>query len=328
MNCRLASRHLLASAAMLVATPVFAQDTAQSPANDDPEPIVVVGALTDVAIDRAEIELTQANDLNDLFRNVPSVAVGGSLGIAQKIYVRGLEDSLLNVTIDGAPQRGTLFHHIGRVTIEPELLESVEVQAGAGEATSGFGAVGGSIRFRTVDPVNLLRSGRNYGAIAKAGWFSNDGYKLSATAYARLFGDVGEEDVGIWRFDFDPAGSPDPVSVAKVDRQRITDDVEGLTIMRDGAHSYLIASSQGDDTYAVFRIEPAGETYVGRFAITESGGIDGITSTDGIDAWSGPIGDYPEGLIAVHDDMDQPTRGQQNFKLMDWRDIKRAVHLP
>ena len=140
---------------------------------------------------------------------------------------------------------------------------------------------------------------------------------------------VGEEDVGIWRFDFDPKGSPDAVSVAKVDRQRITDDVEGLTIMRDGANNYLIASSQGDDTYAVFRIEPAGgETYLGRFAIAERGEIDGVTSTDGIDAWSGPIGTYPEGLIAVHDDIDQPNRGQQNYKLVDWRDIKAAMKLP
>lgn len=191
MKRHIAPRHLLVTAAMLVATPASAQDVTQLPADENSDPIVVVGALTDVAIDRAEIELTQANDLNDLFRNVPSVAVGGSLGIAQKIYVRGLEDSLLNVTIDGAPQRGTLFHHVGRVTIEPELLENVEVQAGAGEATSGFGAVGGAIRFRTVDPVDLLRGGRDYGTIAKAGWFSNDGYKLSATAYARLFGDVG-----------------------------------------------------------------------------------------------------------------------------------------
>lgn len=192
MTCRLALRHLMASAAIFAAIPAVAQDSASQPSNDDDgETIVVVGALTDVAIGREEIQQTQANDLNDLFRNVPSVAVGGSLGIAQKIYVRGLEDSLLNVTIDGAPQRGTLFHHVGRVTIEPELLESVEVQAGAGEATSGFGAIGGAIRFRTVDPVALLKDGRDYGAIAKAGWFSNDGYKLSGTAYSRLFGDVG-----------------------------------------------------------------------------------------------------------------------------------------
>ncbi|WP_447725778.1 TonB-dependent receptor domain-containing protein [Sphingomonas koreensis] len=158
---------------------------------DNENAIVVVGALTDVALDRKDIQLTQANDLSDLFRNVPSVTVGGSLGIAQKIYVRGLEDSLLNVTIDGAPQRGTLFHHVGRVSIEPELLKTVEVQAGAGEATSGFGAIGGAIRFRTVDPTDLLREGRDYGVIAKGGWFSNDGYKLSGTVYARLSGDIG-----------------------------------------------------------------------------------------------------------------------------------------
>lgn len=186
---------LLASAAM-ISTSCQAQaqetvETPDAPAEEGDEAIVVVGALTDVALDRKDIQATQANDLSDLFRNVPSVAVGGSLGIAQKIYVRGLEDSLLNVTIDGAPQRGTIFHHVGRVSIEPELLKTVEVQSGAGEADSGFGAIGGAIRFRTVDPTDLLRGGSDYGAIAKAGWFGNDGYKLSGTAYARLTGDIG-----------------------------------------------------------------------------------------------------------------------------------------
>lgn len=59
-----------------------------------------------------------------------------------------------------------------------------------------------------------------------------------------------------------------------------------------------------------------------------AGAIDGVTSTDGIDAWSGPIGSYPEGLLAVHDDRDEPLRGQQNYKLVDWRDVKRALRLP
>ena len=153
--------------------------------------IVVVGALTDVEIDEDQIEFRQAASLTDLFRQVPSVAVGGSLGIAQKIYVRGLEDNMLNVTVDGAPQRGTLFHHIGRVSIEPELLKTVDVKAGAGESTLGFGAIGGAIRFRTRDADDLLAPGKSVGGMAKAGWFSNDGYKLSATLYARLIGDLG-----------------------------------------------------------------------------------------------------------------------------------------
>lgn len=188
---RLSLRAAAAAAPLLFALAggVSAQEAAPPPA--EVEEIVVVGALTDVVVRRSNIERTQANDLQDLFRATPSVAVGGSLSLAQKIYVRGLEDSLLNVTVDGAPQRGTLFHHIGRVSVEPELLESVELQTGAGEATAGFGAIGGAIRFRTVDPTALLRDGRDLGGIAKAGWFSNDGEKLSLTGFGRLFGDVG-----------------------------------------------------------------------------------------------------------------------------------------
>ena len=125
--------------ALLAPSAVFAQ----TPDRDDNaaalDQITVVGVLTDTELDREQIERTQANDLADLFRGVPSVTVGGGVGIAQKIYVRGLEDSMLNVTVDGAPQRGTLFHHVGRVSIEPELLETVDVQTGPGEATSGFG---------------------------------------------------------------------------------------------------------------------------------------------------------------------------------------------
>jgi len=165
--------------------------SAEEAPDPEPEQIVVVGALTDVEVTERQIEARQVNDLSDLFRQVPSVSVGGSIGIAQKVYVRGLEDSMLNVTVDGAPQRGTLFHHIGRVSIEPELLKTVDVQAGAGEATSGFGAIGGAIRFRTRNASDLLKPGQSVGAIAKAGWFSNDGYKLSATAYGRLVDDIG-----------------------------------------------------------------------------------------------------------------------------------------
>ncbi|WP_300381446.1 TonB-dependent receptor [Henriciella sp.] len=150
------------------------------------ETIIVVGETTNVLIDDEQIEKTQANDLADIFRQTPSVSVGGSVGIAQKVYVRGLEDTLLNVTVDGAPQTGTLFHHIGRVHIEPELLERVELQAGAGEATAGFGAVGGAIRFRTKSASDLLKPDERFGAMVRAGWFSNDGYKGSATAYGKL----------------------------------------------------------------------------------------------------------------------------------------------
>lgn len=150
------------------------------------EIVVVVGRTTNIDVDSDDIAKLQASDLSDLFRSTPSISVGGVAGLAQKIYIRGLEDTLLNITVDGAPQTGTLFHHIGRVNVEPELLEQVSVQAGAGEATAGFGAIGGSVRFKTKTANDLLEDGDTFGGMAKAGYFSNNAYKLSMSLYGKI----------------------------------------------------------------------------------------------------------------------------------------------
>lgn len=165
----------------------YAEQEEQSTSKEQQiEKIVVVGATTNAAITPETLENYQATDLEDIFRHTPSVTVGGSLGIAQKIFVRGMEDSMVNVTVDGAPQTSTLFHHIGRVSIEPELLRSVEVQAGAGEATAGSGAVGGAIRFKTKSAKDLLGTDEKFGGLVKASYFSNDGHKESISLFGQL----------------------------------------------------------------------------------------------------------------------------------------------
>ncbi len=174
--------------AITVANAAMAQQNTDS---GEIETIRVVGEATNAVVTTADLETFQANDLADVFRMTPSISVGGSVGIAQKIYVRGLEDSLIYVTVDGAPQTSTLFHHIGRVTIDPELLQQVEVQAGAGEATSGPGAIGGAIRFRTKDAEDLLSEGQDFGGKLKVNEFSNDGSRYNASLYGRLSEDWG-----------------------------------------------------------------------------------------------------------------------------------------
>src|SRR5512138_610268 len=139
---------------------------------------------------------------------------------------------------------------------------------------------------------------------------------------------VGEEDVGVWRFDFHPEASIEPLAVARVDNHRIRADVEGLALLQDGKEKYLIVSSQGDSTFPVYRIAGSRHEYVGRFTVVAGDRIDAVTETDGVSAWSGPIGRYPNGLIAMHDDEDEPHAGQQNYKLVDWRDVKQALGLP
>lgn len=170
---------------------VYAEQTGIESEQKKIEKIAVVGATTNSEITTQQLDDYQANDLEDIFRHTPSVTVGGSLGIAQKIFVRGMEDSMVNVTVDGAPQTSTLFHHIGRVAIEPELLQSVEVQAGAGEATSGIGAVGGAIRFKTKSANDLLSKDEKFGCIVKGSYFTNDGHKESITLYGKVADKVG-----------------------------------------------------------------------------------------------------------------------------------------
>lgn len=151
-------------------------------------PVLVTteGAQRVLVVTQTDLDLRQANDLEDALSIDPSVTVGGSTAVAQKIYVRNLGEGLLNVSVDGATQSGSIFHHIGRVAIEPELLKQVEIQPGVGNASDGPGALGGAIRFETKDPDDLLRAGERAGALVKQSYFSNtDGHKTSVTGFGR-----------------------------------------------------------------------------------------------------------------------------------------------
>ena len=111
------------------------------------------------------LEHFQATDLEDVFASEPEVSVGGGHSVAQKLYLRGVEDTMVNISIDGAQQVGQTFHHTGRINVEPELLKAVDVKAGTPDALAGPGALGGAIRFETKDPEDLLRPGESAGAL-------------------------------------------------------------------------------------------------------------------------------------------------------------------
>lgn len=155
------------------------------------EEMVVMGQPSDSLLSSLDLERRQAHDLDDLFSGVSSVRVGGSVPAAQKIYVRNLGEDTLNIMIDGATQSGVTYHHTGRITLEPELLKQVKVSVGAGEATNGPSALGGSIRFETKDPSDLLRGQEKFGALVKTGYFFNThGTKNSVSLYGQLTGAV------------------------------------------------------------------------------------------------------------------------------------------
>ena len=145
-----------------------------------------------------------ASDLDDIFKNTISVAAGGRAQ-TQDIYIRGLQSTLANVTVDGAPQVGAIFYHAGTGgAIEPELLKAVKVSAGTGNALSGAGALGGAIAYETKDGFEMLREGESIGGQVKGTVYTSGegGYKANIMGYGLLSEDwsylvsLGHSDMG------------------------------------------------------------------------------------------------------------------------------------
>jgi len=140
----------------------------------------------DQAVSDTEISQNQATTLAELFKSKSEVSAGGPVKMGQKIYVRNIGEDSLNITVDGAEQAGAIFHHAGRLSVEPELLKRVEIEAGAANATAGPGALGGSVRFITKDASDLLKDDQNIGALLKSTYSTNgSSLKNSATIYGR-----------------------------------------------------------------------------------------------------------------------------------------------
>lgn len=125
---------------------------------------------------------------------------------------------------------------------------------------------------------------------------------------------IGEENVGIWKYLAKPDAANHRVLIDSTENGHLTADVEGLALYTlENGGGYLIASSQGDNSYTVYDRKTG--NYLGRFSIVE-GVIDGTSETDGIAVTSSPIGQlYPYGMMVVQDGENTPS-GRQNFKVL------------
>lgn len=141
---------------------------------------------------------------------------------------------------------------------------------------------------------------------------------------------VDEEDVGLWRLDAEPTGG-DRVMVERIaDNPAVLDDYEGLGLydLGDG-RGYIVVSSQGNDTYAVYRRE-GDQAYLGSFAVAANAalGIDGISETDGLEITSRNLGPgFEHGAMIAQDGRNVLPVENQNYKYVPWEAIAEALDL-
>ena len=136
---------------------------------------------------------------------------------------------------------------------------------------------------------------------------------------------IGEELAGIWKFEAEPDGSNEGAFIenSSEENPNIKYDIEGLALYKkNNDEGYLVASSQGNYSYAVFQLEGS-HKYLGSFRIAD-GVVDGAEETDGIEITSVSIPGYPKGLLVVQDgfNYDGREKKSQNFKLISWKEVE------
>jgi hemoglobin/transferrin/lactoferrin receptor protein len=131
------------------------------------------------------IETKQADHLSDLLRDIPGVDVGGTHSINNRINIRGLQDENLDISIDGAKvQNANMFHHIGNLLINPDILKKAEVQVGTNSVVNG--SLGGSIAFETKDGKDMLEDGQSFGGRISNTYNSNNSLGASLSLYGKV----------------------------------------------------------------------------------------------------------------------------------------------
>lgn len=113
--------------------------------------------------------------------------------------------------------------------------------------------------------------------------------------------------------------------------EHLSADVEGVTVYHaKGGSGYVLASSQGDDTFAVYGRE-RDNAYLGSFAVTD-GAVDGVQHSDGSTVVNVPLGrSFPKGLLVTHDGQAGPAGGDRagtNFKFVRWDAVAEAFPRP
>lgn len=125
-------------------------------------------------VDSLKISTKNAGATRDVMRDIPGVYVAGTNQFNQKLYMRGVNDRGINITIDGARQRGNVFHHSADLVLDVDLLKSVDVGVGVLSVANNSGALGGSVAFKTASAFDLLEGDESFGGKFKTGYATNN----------------------------------------------------------------------------------------------------------------------------------------------------------
>lgn len=124
---------------------------------------------------------------------------------------------------------------------------------------------------------------------------------------------IAEEDLGVWMLDLNHLEAKPELIISLKNNAFLKKDLEGVALYEWNNEVYLLVSSQGNNSFAVFNTNKNFE-YIGSFNIGKNKNIDRTTETDGLDISKGV-----HGILVVQDGKNTKNgvyKQNQNFKLV------------
>lgn len=106
----------------------------------------------------------------------------------------------------------------------------------------------------------------------------------------------------------------------------VSSDIEGIALYNLEEKQYMVASSQGNFSYAVFELGE-NERFIGSFVILD-GEIDGATETDGLEIVTDSLNEmFPNGMLVVQDgyNFKGDSIQRQNFKYISNNKLEKFI---
>lgn len=177
-------RPLALLVASLALSPAWAQQSTggNTPARSEHQmsAVIVTGQAEPVTVSEGELQRKQPENIQDVFEDIPNVQVDSMnvTGEIGDIEIRGMGGTYsgnynrVTMEIDGM-EVGQAFGYghtsaAGREFLDPADLKEVSVDKGPGAS-----GLAGSVRLRTKDPVDYLRSGQQWGGDVRLGGSSD-----------------------------------------------------------------------------------------------------------------------------------------------------------
>ena len=174
----------------------------EATANTELQRVVVKGKRQRLASteqkNRALIEQEMIHDSRDLVRYSTDVGLADDGRRLKGFAMRGVEGNRVGISIDGVAlpdsEENSLFARYGnfnnsRLSIDPELVRGIDIVKGSDSFTSGSGALGGNVNYRTLDAQDIVQGDQRFGAMLKHGYAS----KNSEWVHTLGLGFVGEQ---------------------------------------------------------------------------------------------------------------------------------------